>query len=253
MIVEERLQKILAGCGVASRRAAEQMMRDGRVSVNGRTVTQPGIKADIARDEIRVDGSRISAAATSRVYLMLNKPGGYVVTLKDTHGRPIVTDLLRDVQERVFPVGRLDYDSEGLLLMTNDGDFAYRIQHPAFKIPKTYMVKVKGALTRSDMDAMRGGVLLEDGPFKPVWAAVEKSNPKSCWVEMTILEGRNRIIRRFFDSIHRPVVRLIRTAIADLSLGELKTGEYRYLEKKEVETLMDFSGTVHAKRPTGKK
>ncbi len=246
--MEERLQKILARCGVASRRAVEQMMRDGRVSVNGRTVTQPGVKADSARDEIRVDGSLISSAAVSRVYLMLNKPPGYVVTLKDTHDRPIVTDLLHGVSERVFPVGRLDYDSEGLLLMTNDGDFSYRIQHPAFTIPKTYMVKVKGTLTRSDLDAMRTGVLLDDGPFKPVWAAVEKSNPKSCWVEMTILEGRNRIIRRFFDSIHRPVVRLIRTAVAGLTLGNLKSGEYRFLQKKEVETLTDFPDMPDKKR-----
>jgi len=121
--MEQRLQKIIAGCGIASRRASEQMMRDGRVSVNGRIITQPGMKADETRDEIRIDGALISSDAVSRVYLMLNKPSGYVTTLKDTHGRPIVIDLLRDVPERVFPVGRLDYDSEGLLLMTNDGDF----------------------------------------------------------------------------------------------------------------------------------
>ncbi|MBW2673032.1 MAG: rRNA pseudouridine synthase [Deltaproteobacteria bacterium] len=240
--MEERLQKILARCGVASRRGAEQMMRDGRVSVNGRTVTQPGVKADDTRDEIRVDGGLISSAAVSRVYLMLNKPQGYVVTLNDPHGRPIVTDLLRDVPERVFPVGRLDYDSEGLLLMTNDGDFSYRVQHPAFKVPKTYMVKVQGNLARGDIETIRKGGMLEDGAFKPVWAAVEKSNRKSCWVEMTILEGRNRIIRRFFDSIRHPVARLIRTAVADVSLGDLQAGEYRYLQKKEVESLIDSSG-----------
>ena len=245
--MEERLQKILARCGVASRRAAEQMMRDGRVSVNGKMVTQPGVKADEARDEIRVDGGLISRDAVSRVYLMLNKPQGYVVTLKDPHDRPIVTDLLRDVPERVFPVGRLDYDSEGLLLMTNDGDFSYKVQHPAFKVPKTYMVKVQGNLTRGDIETIRKGAMLEDGTFKPVWAAVEKSNRKSCWVEMTILEGRNRIIRRFFDSIHHPVARLIRTAIADLSLGDLQGGEYRYLQKKEVEILIDSSGKRNKK------
>ncbi len=240
--MEERLQKIIARCGVASRRGAEQLMRDGRVSVNGRTVTQPGVKADDTRDEIRVDGGLISKAAVSPVYLMLNKPQGYVVTLKDPHDRPIVTDLLRGVPERVFPVGRLDYDSEGLLLMTNDGDFSYRLQHPAFKVPKTYMVKVQGNLTRGDMETIRKGVTMEDGSFKPVWVALEKSNRKSCWVEMIILEGRNRIIRRFFDSIHRPVARLIRTAIADVGLGDLQGGEYRYLHKKEVEALINSSG-----------
>jgi len=247
--MEERLQKILARCGVASRRAAEQMMRDGRVSLNDRVITQPGVKADIARDEIRVDGKLISEAAVSRVYLMLNKPRGYVVTLKDPHGRPIVTDLLRDVPERVFPVGRLDYDSEGLLLMTNDGDFSYRVQHPAFKIPKTYMVKVRGTLTKNDIGAIKKGAMLDDGSFKPVWVAMEKSNRKSCWVEMTILEGRNRIIRRFFDSIDRPVVRLIRTAIADIGIGNLKSGEYRYLQKKEVGTLIGSSGARDKKGP----
>jgi len=238
--MEERLQKILARCGVASRRGAEQMMRDGRVSVNGVTVTQPGTKADIVHDSIRVDGRLISEAATSRVYLMLYKPRGYVVTLRDPHGRPIVTDLLRDVPERVFPVGRLDYDSEGLLLMTNDGDFSYRVQHPSFKIPKTYMVKVQGNLTRDDIETVRKGAVLEDGVFRPVWASLEKNNRKSCWVEMTILEGKNRIIRRFFDSIHHPVARLIRTAIADIGLGNLKSGEYRHLHKREVENLFEF-------------
>jgi len=239
--MEERLQKILARCGVASRRGAEQMMREGRISVNGMTVTRPGIKADATQDAIRVDGKLISESAVSRVYLALHKPQGYVATLKDPHGRPIVTDLLRGVPERVFPVGRLDYDSEGLLLMTNDGDFSYRVQHPTFKVPKTYLVKVQGKLTRSDIETVRKGIILEDGPFKPVRAAVEKTNQKSCWLEITILEGRNRVIRRFFDSMHHPVSRLIRTAIADIHLGDLKSGEYRYLEKREVKSLIEFA------------
>ena len=240
--VEQRLQKIIAGCGIASRRAAEQMMRDGRVSVNGRIITQPGVKADDARDEIRVDGGLISRDAVNRIYLILNKPKGYVVTLKDPQNRPIVSDLLRDVPERVFPVGRLDYDSEGLLLMTNDGEFSYRVQHPLFKVPKTYMVKVRGNLTNSDVEAIKKGAMLEDGSFKPIWATMEKRNKKSCWVELTILEGRNRIIRRFFDSTGHPVARLIRTSIGDLGLGELETGEYRYMQKKEVKSLIDLSG-----------
>jgi len=177
-------------------------------------------------------GGLISGDAVSPVYLMLNKPTGYVVTLKDPQNRPIVTDLLRGVSERVFPVGRLDYDSEGLLLMSNDGDFSNMVQHPSFKIPKTYMVKVKGNLTKRDIEAIRKGAMLEDGSFKPIWAAMEKSNKKSCWVELTILEGRNRIIRRFFDSIDHPVARLIRTALGDISIGNLRTGEYRYMQEK---------------------
>jgi len=243
--VEERIQKIISGCGIASRRAAEQMMREGRVSVNGVIVNQPGVKADALRDEIRVDGALISKSAVNRVYLVLNKPQGYVVTLKDPQNRPIVADLLRDVPERVFPVGRLDYDSEGLLLMTNDGDFSHMIQHPTFKVPKTYMVKIKGTLRSSDVETIRKGAVLEDGAFQPVWASMEKSNRKSCWIEMTIVEGRNRIIRRFFDSINHPVARLIRTSIGDIGLGDLKTGEYRYLQKGEIKSLLELSGPYH--------
>jgi len=246
--VEERLQKIISRYGIASRRTAEQMMRDGRVSVNGMTITQPGMKVDASRDEIRVDGGLISGDAVSRVYLILNKPKGYVVTLKDPQNRPIVTDLLRDVPERVFPVGRLDYDSEGLLLMSNDGDFSHMVQHPAFKMPKTYMVKVRGNLTKSDIEAIRKGAMLEDGNFKPVWATLEKSNRKSSWVELTILEGRNRIIRRFFDSTDHPVARLIRTSIGDIGLGELESGEYRYMHKREVESLIELSGSRDKKK-----
>ncbi|HOO90511.1 MAG TPA: pseudouridine synthase, partial [Syntrophales bacterium] len=168
--MEERLQKIIARCGIASRRAAEQMIQNGRVSVNGRVVTQQGVKADAARDEIRVDGGLISKDAVSPLYLILNKPQGYVVTLNDPQNRPIVSDLLRDVSDRVFPVGRLDFDSEGLLLMTNDGEFSYRVQHPLFKVPKTYMVKVRGNLTNSDAEAIKKGAVLADGSFNPICA-----------------------------------------------------------------------------------
>jgi len=240
--MEERLQKVIAGYGIASRRAAEQMMRDGRISVNGVVMTQPGVKVDASRDEIRVDGGLVSGDAVNRVYLILNKPPGYVVTLKDPQKRPIVTDLLKDVPERVFPVGRLDYDSEGLLLLTNDGDFSQKIQHPVFKVPKTYMVKVRGTLTGRELEALREGVMLEDGTFKPLSVRIDKNNRKSSWVELTIVEGRNRIIRRFFDSIHHPVARLVRISIGNIDLGELKTGEYRYMQKREVKNLVDLSG-----------
>ena len=246
--MEERLQKVIARYGIASRRTAEQMMRDGRVSVNGMKITQPGMKVDASRDKIRVDGGLISGDAVTRVYLILNKPKGYVVTLKDPQNRPIVTDLLKDVPERIFPVGRLDYDSEGFLLMTNDGDFSHIIQHPVFKVPKTYMVKVRGNLTNSDVDAIRKGAMLEDGTFNPISVTMEKSNRKSCWLELTILEGRNRIIRRFFDSIDHPVARLIRTSIGYIGLGELETGEYRYMHKKEVKNLIELSGSRDKKK-----
>ena len=235
--MEERLQKIIARAGVAGRRAAEKMIREGRVSINDVVVRQLGTKADVKRDEIRVDGNLISSEE-AKIYLMLNKPRGYVTTLHDPEGRPIVTELLSDVSERVFPVGRLDYDSEGLLLMTNDGDFAHRLLHPRFGIPKIYRAKIKGSLTSGNLRAIEKGIVLEDGSFKPEAFHVEKINRKSCWVNLTVTEGRSRMIRRGFASLGRPVVRLIRVAISDVYLGSLKVGAYRSLTKGEVQKLL---------------
>ncbi len=238
--MEERLQKIIAGAGVVSRRAAEKLISEGRVSVNRRVVRRLGVKADAQKDEIRVDGKLISTEV-SKKYLMLNKPGGYITSLKDPQGRPVVTDLIHDMSERVFPVGRLDYDSEGLLLMTNDGSFAQRLQHPKFAIPKTYMAKVKGNITRGKVRVIKNGIELDDGKFVPSDIVLEKINRKSCWIKLTIFEGRNRIIRRVFESIGHPVVRLKRIAISDIHLDDLEVGEYRYLRKREVERLLSLS------------
>jgi 23S rRNA pseudouridine2605 synthase len=171
---------------------------------------------------------------------MLNKPRGYVTTLHDPEGRAVVTDLLSGISERIFPVGRLDYNSEGLLLLTNDGDFSQRVQHPRFKIPKTYMVKIDGNLTKNEVRALSEGIRLPDGNFKPESLQIERINRKSCWLVLTIAEGRNRLIRRGLESLGHPVVRLIRTAIADISLGNMKTGTFRHLTKKEVKHLLSF-------------
>jgi pseudouridine synthase len=213
------------------------MIRCGRVSVNEQIITTPGIKADGTRDRIRVDGKLISIEVP-HVYIAMNKPRGYVTSLSDPQGRPIVTDLIGGIPDRLFPVGRLDCDSEGLLIMTNDGDFSYRIQHPKFQIPKTYRVKIKGRVSDVDMIAITKGSILYDGYFKPRCVSVEQNNKTSCWLNMTICQGKNRIIRRFFESIDRPVVRLIRVAIGDISLGELPQGAYRYLTPKEVTMLL---------------
>lgn len=239
--MQERLQKIIAGAGIASRRYAETLIQQGRVSVNGIVVTELGTKADAGKDDIRVDGKLISTDV-SKVYLMLNKPRGYVTTLKDPEGRSIVTELLHGIEERVFPVGRLDYDSEGLLLMTNDGDFAQKMQHPRYRIPRTYHVKVRGNLTWRELKEIEDGIELEDGLFKPVAVHLEKMNPKSSWVVMTIHEGRNRVIRRLFDAIGHPVARLIRISLGELRLGKLKEGEFRTLKKREIEQLLSSSG-----------
>jgi 23S rRNA pseudouridine2605 synthase len=238
--LKERIQKIIAQAGIASRRAAEKMVLDGRVTVGGMRIAELGAKADPERDDIRVDGSLISIT-TSKVYLLLNKPRGYVTTLDDPEHRPIVTHLLHGIQERVFPVGRLDYDSEGLLLMTNDGEFAQRLQHPRYQVTKTYRVKVEGHLSNRDMRTLSEGVSLEDGLFKPLQALLERKSAKSCWVTLTLAEGRNRVIRRAFAVLGHPVVRLIRVALSDIALDDLKPGAYRHLTRKEISRLLIVS------------
>lgn len=238
--MKERLQKIIANAGITSRRDAEHMIVDGRVTVNHITVSQLGAKADIEEDEIRVDG-KLLFPEVSKIYLMLNKPKGYVTTLNDPQKRSIVTDLLSGVSERVFPVGRLDYDSEGLLLMTNDGDFSQKLQHPRFGISKTYEVKIEGSMTNHDFQSLLKGIKLDDGRFRPDNVQIIKKNPLSTWLALTISEGRNRLIRRGFMELGYSVARLIRTSISDLKLGNLKTGMYRYLTKEEVKKLLSLS------------
>ncbi len=237
--MSERLQKIIANAGVASRRAAEEMIRQGRVSVNGAVVRELGTKAG-PEDEIRIDGMLISTEV-SRIYVMVNKPAGYVTTLKDPEGRPIITDLVGGVQERIFPVGRLDYDSEGLIFLTNDGDFAQKLQHPRFRIPKTYLVKIKGNLTGKELRDMKKGTRLEDGDFRPEILEIEKINPRSSWLRLTTHEGRNRVVRRFMEAMGHPVARLIRIAVDGISLGKLKEGEYRHLKPVEIRKLISIS------------
>ncbi len=235
--MEERLQKILARSGVASRRKAEEMIREGRVSVNSEIVRELGSKADIERDEIRVDGKLICAEET-KVYVMLNKPRGYVTALSDPQKRPLVIHLLPEMGVRLFPVGRLDYDSEGLLLLTNDGSFAQRVQHPRYRISKTYRVKISGRLNAAEFNRLQKGLELEDGKFAPDEVALEEINPKSSWLTMKISEGRNRVIRRAFEQLGHEVLRLIRTAVADLQLRNLREGDYRLLKGWEVQQLL---------------
>jgi len=235
--MEERLQKIIARAGLASRRKAETMISEGRVSVNADIVRELGVKADVERDEIRVDGKLICAEET-KTYLMLNKPRGYVTTLSDPQKRPQVIHLLPELGVRLFPVGRLDYDSEGLLLMTNDGRFAQHIQHPRYRITKTYRVKISGRLSAGEFSRLQKGLDLEDGKFIPDDVALEELNPKSSWLTLKISEGRNRVVRRAFEELGHPVLRLIRTAVADLQLGNLGEGEVRFLKGWEIRQLL---------------
>jgi 23S rRNA pseudouridine2605 synthase len=235
--VRERLQKIIASAGIASRRAAETLIREGHVSVNDEVVTEMGYRADPFRDVIRVRGVRITSDPV-KVYLAVHKPAGYLTAMSDPRGRKIVADLVSDFSERLVPVGRLDYASEGLLIMTNDGDFSYRVQHPKFNIPKTYLVKVKGSVKAAAFAAIQGGTRLDDGYFKPDEASIEKVNRRSTWLRFTIHSGRNRIVRRYFETLGFQVTRLIRTAIGEMDLGTLKPGAFRHLKASEIRQFM---------------
>ena len=236
--MKERLQKVIATAGITSRRHAEELITQGRVSVNSVVVTKLGEKADAAKDTIRIDGNIISVEKT-KYYIALHKPAGFVTTLHVPQSRPTVVDLLSDVPERVYPVGRLDYDSRGLLLLTNDGNFAQKIQHPRFQKPKIYKVKIQGRLSREELKQLNKGINVDDDFFKPENLRVEKYNDRSCWLRLTLREGKNRIIRRGFEKIGYRVAHLVREAIGDLTLGTLKEGEWRHLTAKEVKQLLD--------------
>lgn len=236
--MKERLQKIIATAGITSRRHAEELITQGRVSVNNVVITRLGEKADAGKDVIRIDDKTISIGKT-KYYIALNKPAGFVTTLHDPQNRPTVVDLLSDVPERVYPVGRLDYDSRGLLLLTNDGDFAQKVQHPRFQQPKVYRVKIQGHLSKEDLIRLGKGIKLSDSIFKPENLKVEKMNDRSCWLHLTLREGKNRIIRRGFEAAGHRVAMLVRESIGSLKLGGLREGSWRQLTKKEVDQFLN--------------
>ena len=228
----ERLQKILSQAGIASRRASEQLMLEGRVTVNGTTILELGTKADAARDDIRVDGRRIKIPER-HLYLLLNKPRGYVTTRSDPQKRPTVIDLLVGVREYVYPVGRLDYDSEGLLILTNDGDLAARLTHPRHGVPRVYEVSVRGVPDAHDMSRLTKGVSIDGHRTQP--AEVVSLGPSR--LRITVREGRNRQVRKMCDAIGHPVAELRRVAIGPIRDARLKTGHWRELTPPEVARL----------------
>ncbi|MGQ9525920.1 MAG: pseudouridine synthase [Armatimonadota bacterium] len=245
--MQERLQKLLAAVGLASRRAAEDLIRAGRVTVDGRPA-RLGDKADPSTQDIRVDGKPLPREPR-RVYIMMNKPAGYACTLSDPHAEQTVVSLLKGVRERVYPVGRLDVDTTGLLLLTNDGDLAYRLTHPRFKVPRTYVAKVVGVPTPSATSALMQGVTLEDGPASAVSVRVLSSHaygmPRGrghAVLEIIISQGRKRQVRRMLQAIGHPVIHLTRTAFGTLRLGSLKPGQWRHLTPGEVQDLLRLSG-----------
>ena len=233
MFMEKRLQKILSEMGIASRRAAEDIIMEGRVTVNGRIATI-GMKADPARDHIKVDKKLIIIRPEQKVYIAFHKPKNVVTSLHDPEGRPTVKDFLKGIKYRVYPVGRLDYDSEGLLLLTNDGDFAQAVMHPSKKVSKTYQVKVKGRPEEKEVARLRSGVKLEDGMSAPARVKMMRTTESNSWIEMTIYEGKKRQIRRMLEKVGHPVLKLKRTRINGIELGRIEPGGYRYLTMEEL-------------------
>ena len=232
----ERVQKILREWGIASRREGEKMILEGRVKVNGVTV-KLGDQAHAQRDKIEVDGKILSPKQKpSLIYLLVNKPKGYISSVKDEKGRKTVVDILSDVEERIFPIGRLDYNTEGLLLLTNDGEFMNKLLHPKYEIGKTYVARIDGIINMEDLDKLANGVKLEDGKTAPADVYLDSINKtlKESRVEITIYEGKNRQVRRMFKALGYEVKALKRIAFAGLTLSKLKRGEYRKLTETEL-------------------
>ncbi len=233
----ERLQKFMARSGVASRRGSEELIAQGKVRVNGKPVTLPGLKIDPLKDRVEVDG-RSLRKPEKKVYILLFKPVGYVSTVSDPQGRRKVIDLLSGIKQRVYPVGRLDYDSEGLLLLTNDGELTYALTHPRYEIPKTYQAMVQGVPGKDKLDELAKGVVLQDGATAPAKVRLLKNKGDSALLEITIHEGKNRQVRRMCEHIGHPVLSLRRVSIGPLKIGDLQRGRFRHLTTREVKILM---------------
>jgi 23S rRNA pseudouridine2605 synthase len=237
---EERLQKILAHAGVASRRAAEAIITAGRVRVNGKVVTELGTKADTRKDKVELDGARL--VAETPIYLVLHKPRGVVSTMSDPEGRLTVKDFLKTVTARVYPIGRLDYATSGVLLVTNDGEFSDGLLHPKREVPKSYVVKVAGTMGLEDFLLWSKGVELDDGPTKPAKVTLLRFEGDKTWMELTIKEGRNQQVRRMGEATGFPVMRLVRSSFAGISSDGLKPGAWRHLTRDELMTLKKAYG-----------
>ncbi|MEJ3403618.1 pseudouridine synthase [Rathayibacter sp. YIM 133350] len=245
-----RLQKVLAAAGVASRRVVEQMILEGRIEVNGSIVTELGRRIDPESDLVAVDGSAVQLDATKR-YLMLNKPTGVVSSMKDEQGRPDLRRFTRDYEERLFNVGRLDAETSGLLILTNDGELAHALAHPSFGVSKTYIAKVRGLVTPQTISRLKKGIDLDDGFIAADKARLLTGTPgggTSSLVELTLHSGRNRIVRRMLDAVGHPVIELVRRSFGPLHLGTLQVGQVRELTKAELGQVLTLSRTASAEQ-----
>ncbi len=254
--MEIRLQKVIADSGLSSRRKAEELILQGRVTVNGAIVRELGTKVNPEKDHVKVDGRHLKRQPP-QIFLMLNKPKGFMSTMSDPEGRPTIADLLAGVKARVFPVGRLDFDSEGLMLLTNHGELAQALLHPRFHVPKTYLVKVKGVLTDDQIAQLERGVRLEDGMTSPATVKKVRKADANSWIELTIHEGRKHQVKRMCEFVGHPVLKLVRVRMGPLTLHGIELGQYRYLTDREANALRDVlkhskeQGTGQgAKRPT---
>lgn len=234
-----RLQKYLASCGIASRRKCEQLILEGKVSVNGQVVDTLGTQVS-EEDEVYYNHKRV-CLEEDYVYYILNKPTGYVTTVQDEKQRATVLDLMKDVKVRIFPVGRLDYNTSGLLLLTNDGALTYGLTHPKHHVNKTYEVKVSGKVSERSLEMLRKGVMIDQRKTHPAEVEVIKENEKHTWIKITIHEGRNRQIRKMCEAVGYPVVQLKRISVGKIQLGTLKLGQYRKLTNEEVNYLKSIA------------
>jgi 23S rRNA pseudouridine2605 synthase len=237
----ERLQKVLAHAGIASRRVCEEMIADGRVEVNGEIVTEMGRRVDPAVDVIHVDGSRVVIDA-DHLTIAFNKPTGVVSTMSDPEGRPCLADFMGRYNTRLFHVGRLDTPTQGLILLTNDGELAQRLAHPRYEVPKTYLATVNGRVPRGLVKKLKAGVELEDGPARADAVTVKETAPMASIIELTLHDGRNRVVRRMMDAAGHPVLELVRTQVGPIRLGDLRSGRSRIIKGAELGTLMRTVG-----------
>lgn len=238
-----RINRILSLAGITSRRKADEFIKSGRVMLNNRLVREPGTKAIWGTDRICVDGKEIQKPS-EKLYLILNKPFGYISSLSDPQGRPLVGDLLKDIPQRIYPVGRLDFDTLGLLFFTNDGDWAHRMTHPRYGVPRTYKVTVAGSIRDESVGLLRKGIRLEDETICRSRATLLSRNEKQSILRMTITQGKSRQVRRMIEAVGYSVIHLIRTGFGKITLGNLKVGEYRYFETEEAEAMKKLVGMV---------